>query len=127
VGSRLGPACGALGRKWPRPALYHLEMHTDDAQLARPSLDTFLQQIYRDRSKLIFVFVGKDYEQKEWCGIDFRAIRQVINERAGDRVMYVRMDDGIVAGVLNLDGYVDARQYSPGQIAGFIQERISLI
>lgn len=97
------------------------------AQLARPSLDTFLQQIYRDRSKLIVVFVGKDYEQKEWCGIEFRAIRQVINERAGDRVMYVRMDDGVVAGVLNLDGYVDARQYSPGQIAGFIQERISLI
>lgn len=97
------------------------------AQLARPSLDTFLQAIYRDRSKLIVVFVGADYENKEWCGIEFRAIRQVLNERAADRIMYVRIDDGAVEGVLNLDGYADARRFTPQQIASFIQERVNLL
>lgn len=97
------------------------------AQLARPSLDTFLQAIYRDRTKLIVVFVGADYDQKEWCGIEFRAIREVLNARAADRIMYVRLDDGAVEGVLRLDGYVDARRFTPEQIAGFIQERVALL
>lgn len=97
------------------------------AQLARPSLDTFLQEIYRDRSKLIVVFVGADYERKEWCGIEFRAVREVLNSRAPDGIMYVRMDDGAVEGVLALDGYVDARKYSPEQVAAFIQERVNLL
>jgi len=97
------------------------------AQLARPGLDTFLQAIYRDRSKLIVVFVGEDYERKEWCGIEFRAIREVLNGRAPDRIMYVRMDDGVVEGVLRLDGYVDARRFTPEQVAGFIRERAELL
>lgn len=97
------------------------------AQLARPSLDTFLQSIYRDRSKLIVVFLGEDYERKEWCGIEFRAIREVLNSRAPERIMYIRLDDGAVGGVLRLDGYVDARNFAPNQIAHFIIERAGLL
>lgn len=97
------------------------------AQLARPSLDTFLQSIYRDRSKLIVVFLGSDYERKEWCGVEFRAIREVLNVRAAERIMYVRMDDGAVEGVLGHDGFVDARRFSPEEIASFIHERAALL
>jgi hypothetical protein len=97
------------------------------AQLARPSLDVFLQAIYRDRSKLIVLFVGSDYERKEWCGIEFRAVREVLNARAPERIMYVRMDDGAVEGVLRVDGYIDARRFTPGQTADFIQERAALL
>jgi len=97
------------------------------AQLARPSLDTFLQAIYRDRSKLIVVFLGADYERKEWCGIEFRAIRDLLNARAADRIMYVRIDAGVVEGVLNLDGYIDAQRFSPAEVAAFIQERAALL
>src|SRR5215207_10841394 len=43
------------------------------AQLARPSLDVLLQDIYRNRSKLIVVFVGS--------GIELRAIREILLER----------------------------------------------
>ncbi|URW75919.1 TIR domain-containing protein [Sphingomonas donggukensis] len=101
--------------------------HNYVAQLARPSLDTFLQAIYRDRSKLIVVFLGSDYERKEWCGIEFRAIREVLNGRAAERIMYVRMDDGAVEGVLGHDGFVDARRFSPEQLARFIHERAGLL
>jgi len=97
------------------------------AQLARPSLDVFLQAIYRDRSRLIVVFVGADYAAKDWCGIEFRAIRELLNSRHGDQIMYVRLDDGAVDGVLKLDGYVDARRFTPEQVAAFIQERVALI
>lgn len=97
------------------------------SQLARPSLDTLLQDIYRNRSKLIVVFLGADYQRKDWCGIEFRAIREIIMERDNGRIMFVRTDDGAVDGVFKTDGYVDARRFSPAQIAQFICERLGLI
>lgn len=97
------------------------------SQLARPSLDMLLQDIYRNRSSLIVVFIGTDYQRKDWCGIEFRAIRDIIMSRDDQRIMYVRIDDGAVDGVFNTDGYVDARRFSPAEIARFITERLAFV
>lgn len=97
------------------------------SQLARPSLDILLQEIYRHRSKLIVVFLGADYQRKDWCGIEFRAIREIIMERDHGRIMFVRSDDGAVDGVFKTDGYVDVRRFSPAQIASFICERLAVL
>lgn len=97
------------------------------AQLARPSLDILLQSIYGQRSKLIVVFLCEKYQEKEWCGIEFRAIREIIKKRNHEKVMFVRMDDGKVDGVFETDGYIDGRTHSPREIAKFIKERIDLI
>jgi hypothetical protein len=97
------------------------------SQLARPSLDTLLQDIYRKRSRLIVVFLCSDYQRKEWCGIEFRAIKEIIMERDDKKIMFVKMDDGIVDGIFKTDGYIDGRKYQPKDIARFIQERIVLL
>jgi hypothetical protein len=97
------------------------------AQLARPSLDTFLQAVYRDRSRMVVVFSGGDYQRKDWCGIEFRAVRDIINAREHDRIMFVRMDDGEVEGIFGHDGYVDAREHNPAEVATFIEERVMLL
>ena len=97
------------------------------SQLARPSLDTLLQDIYRNRSKLIVVFLCGAYQQKDWCGIEFRAIKEIIMKRDHDKIMFVRMDDGVVEGVFKTDGYIDGRKFSPQEIAHFIQERVELL
>lgn len=96
------------------------------SQLARPSLDTLLQDIYRNRSKLIVVFIGGDYQLKDWCGIEFRAIKEIIMERDHKKIMFVKMDTGSVDGVFKTDGYVDSQRFSPQEIAHFIQERVEL-
>jgi hypothetical protein len=97
------------------------------SQLARPSLDTFLQDIYRNRAKLIVVFLCADYQRKNWCGIEFRAIRDIIAERENNRIMFVRTDDGAVEGVFATDGYVDARRHDAATLASYIQERVNLL
>ena len=97
------------------------------SQLARPSLDTLLQDIYRNRSKLVVVFLSGDYQRKEWCGIEFRAIKEIIMEREHKKIMFVRLDDASVDGVFKTDGYVDGRKFNPEDIARFIQERIELL
>ncbi|MDD2814804.1 MAG: TIR domain-containing protein [Thiotrichaceae bacterium] len=98
------------------------------SQLARPSLNELLQDIYKNRSKLIVVFLCEKYQEKEWCGIEFRAIQEIIMDRQQHkRVMFIKMDDGLVPGVFKTDGYIDGKQYEPATVAGFIQERVLLL
>lgn len=93
-------------------------------QLARPGMDVLLQSIYRERSRLVVVFISGHYQTKDWCGVEFRAIRDIINRRESDRVMYIKTGEGTVDGVLPNDGYVDARHYTPRQLAEFIEQRL---
>lgn len=97
------------------------------SQLARPSLDTLLQDIYRKRSKLVVVFLCEKYQEKEWCGIEFRAIKEIIMERKDKRIMFIKMDNGKVDGVFKTDGYIDGRIFTPKEIADFIKQRVELI
>ena len=96
------------------------------SQLARPALDVLLQDIYRNRSLLVVVFLCTDYQSKEWCGVEFRAIREMFMEGQADRIMFIRMDNGQVDGVFKTDGFIDARQRSPEEVAGYIHERVEL-
>lgn len=95
------------------------------ALLARPALDDLLQDIYRNRARLIVVFIGSDYERKEWCGLEFRAIKDIIKEKHHDRIMFVRLDDGPVKGVFGTDGYINAEKETPASIADMISDRLA--
>ncbi|GAB6141914.1 TIR domain-containing protein [Methylosoma difficile] len=97
------------------------------SQLAKPSIDTVLQNIYRENAELIVVFLCAEYAQKEWCGLELRAIRDIIKAKEVDRIMYVRFDDAKVDGVLSIDGYIDANKFSEAQVSKFILERLSLL
>ena len=95
------------------------------SQLAQPSLDTLLQGLY-SRAKLDVVFLSTNYQKKDWCGVEFRAVKEIIFARERARVMFIRTDDGVVEGVFETDGYVDARKFTPTKIAEFICERLYL-
>lgn len=96
------------------------------SQLAKPNLDTLLQKIYRNNSKLIVVFLSNEYTQKEWCGLEWRAIRDIIKTKEDDKIMFIKFDDYPVDGVFSTDGYIDARHCTEKQIAKYILERIKL-
>ena len=96
------------------------------AQLARPNLDALLQKIYLNNSDLVVVFVSTDYERKQWCGIEWRAIRSIIKNKSDHALMIMRFDDTIISGLLSTDGYVDLRGYSPIEAARMIVERVRL-
>ncbi len=96
------------------------------SQLACPNLDVLLQKIYGERSQLVVVFLSQNYQDKKWCGIEFRAIREIVMKHEANRIMYIRLDDGAVDGVFKTDGYIDARKYSPRDVARFIEERVKL-
>lgn len=97
------------------------------SQLARPDLDTMLQNIYRDNSDLVVVFLCREYSQKEWCGLEWRAVRDIIKSKENERVMFVRFDDAKIEGVFSIDGYIDANHFSETEVSKFIMERVELV
>jgi hypothetical protein len=94
-------------------------------QLARPNLDTLLQEIYRNKSRLLVVFLSGEYSTKEWCGLEWRAIRDIIKTRQDERVMFVRFDDVEVPGVFSIDGFVDARRFDATSVADLVLKRLA--
>ncbi len=72
-----------------------------EAELARPNLDVYLQSIYRDESELLVVFLCADYERKDWCRLEWRAIRDLIKNRRPDDVMLFRFDQTEIPGVFS--------------------------
>lgn len=96
------------------------------AQLARPNLDTLLQRIYLNNSELVVVFLCADYEHKEWCGLEWRAIRTIIKNKNDHAIMFMRFDSADVSGSFSVDGYVDLEEYNPIQAARMIVERVRL-
>ncbi|KAA1286761.1 TIR domain-containing protein [Alcaligenes faecalis] len=94
------------------------------AQLAKPNLDILLQDVYRNRADLIVIFLCEEYAEKQWCGLEWRAIRDLVKHKKDDQIMFIRFDDAPVDGLLSIDGYVDARTLSPEKLSEFILQRI---
>jgi hypothetical protein len=108
----------------PRESIFYDRFH--QAELAVPNLDARLQEIYHDESELIVIFISAEYEQKDWCGLEWRAIRDIIKRRRDADVMPLRFDDTQVPGLFSIDGYVDLRKRDPERVADMIAERLAL-
>jgi hypothetical protein len=48
------------------------------AELARPDLDVYLGQLYREQSELLVPFYCADYERKKWCKLEWRQMRDIL-------------------------------------------------
>jgi hypothetical protein len=93
------------------------------AEFARPDLDTYLQRLYHDEAELVVVFLCSDYQQREWCGLEWRAIRDLIKQRRTD-IMLLRVDSGPVDGVFGIDGYIDIAKVSAAEVASLVLKRV---
>ena len=118
----------ALAKTLTEKTVFYDEFHT--AELARPGLDDYLQQIYHSESELLVVCICHDYAKKEWCQLEWRAIRDLIKKRHADDIMLVRLDDVDIAkipGLFSIDGYVSAADRPASDVASLICERLDLV
>ena len=96
------------------------------AEFARPDLDTYLQGLYHKESELIAVFLCEKYEEKEWCHLEWRVVRELIKKRSTSAVMPLRFDMTEIPGLFSGDGYIWIPGRSPEQVAELILERLAL-
>lgn len=95
-----------------------------EAEFARINLDTHLQQLYHDESELIVVFLCSDYDKKEWCGLEWRAIRDLLKGPRKADVMLLRFDDATIPGLYSIDGYISIGDRPSAEISDLILQRL---
>src|SRR5215470_1292387 len=78
-----------------------------EAELARPNLDTYLMDLYREHADLIAIFLCANYTQTAWSGLEWRVVRDVLNSGRDSESMPFRFDDVFIEGLLSIDGYID--------------------
>jgi hypothetical protein len=114
----------ALKRRLQRGLVFYDKDFT--AELARLDLDTLLQKIYRKNSDLVVVFLSEEYERKKWCGLEWRAIKEIIMDRKNrpHTIMLMRFDNTPIEGIFDYDGFIDLNEYGPSEVANFIIRRV---
>lgn len=95
-----------------------------EAEFARPNLDTHLQALYHNESELLVVFLCAEYERKEWTGLEWRAIRDLIKQKQDTSIMFIRLDEANIPGLFSIDGYISAQGREPAEIATLIFSRL---
>jgi hypothetical protein len=95
------------------------------SELARPNLDQYLGKIYGKQCKLVVPFFSSDYKTKQWCKLEWRVMKSIIFDgKRDDAIMPFRLDSTEIDGLLDIDGYVDAVDMSPKEIADYIRKRV---
>lgn len=100
-----------------------------EAEFARPQLDVYLQDLYHNHSELIVVFICPEYATKPWCGVEYRAIRDILNHMDFSKIMYIKATSDDISHVSlpgfypSEDGYIDACKHTPQEVANLIIQR----
>ena len=116
-----------LSKTYSEESILFDEFHS--AEFAMPNLDIHLQRLYGNESELIVVFVCKEYNDKIWCGIEWRSIRNLMNNKIeNNRIMFIKLGEGRVEGVFgSTDGYLDATMMGIPELVDSIQKRHLLV
>ncbi|HEV3040882.1 MAG TPA: TIR domain-containing protein [Candidatus Angelobacter sp.] len=97
------------------------------AEFARANLDLYLSKLYHDDSDLVVFFLCKEYNAKDWCGLEWRAGRDLLLKKKDDRLMFLRFDREETPGLYGIDGSLEINTMEDGQVAAAILQRLALL
>ena len=93
-------------------------------ELARMDLDLYLMSIYKDQAELVAIFFCEEYDKKDWCKLEWRAVRQMIKDKRAHEIMPFKLNEFEIDGFLGLDGYIDVQSRNSKVIADLIVKRL---
>jgi len=96
------------------------------AEFARDDGAFYLPELYRDQSELIVAIVSPEYEGKEWTGLEWNGIFDLLKKRQHDRVMLYRFEKASVRGLQTGAIFIDLDDKTPEECAGLILQRLAL-
>ncbi len=86
-------------------------------EFSRSDLAFYLPELYEKEADLVVAVFCPDYEEKEWCGLEWNAIFGPLKKREADEVMLTRFERVEGKGLHGLAGYTDLDQMTPDQLA----------
>ncbi len=113
-----------LAKRFGAPAILYDKFH--EAEFARARLGRYLPKLYHEQSDLVVVIICRDYAIKEWPGLEWDAIFDLLKKRHEDEVMLGRFDHATVEGLYSDAGFIELDHKTPEQAADLILERLAL-
>ena len=113
-----------LAEHFGEPAVLYDKYH--EAEFARHDLGIYLPELYHKQSDLVVVVICPEYDEKEWTGLEWTAIHDLLKQRKDEEVMLCRFDHAEVEGLYGTAGFVELDQKTPEQAAMLILERLAL-
>jgi len=84
-------------------------------------------RLYHEQSRLLVFFLCGEYAQKEWCGLEWRAGRDLIKKDEANRLMILRLDLADIPGLYSIDGYLDISRLTDDEVASEILKRLETL
>jgi hypothetical protein len=97
-----------------------------EAEFARGDLGVYLPELYNASSDLIVVVVCPDYGKKQWTGLEWAAIHDLLRQRKNQDVMFCRFEYATVKGIYGTSGFVELDDVSPVQAVTLVLQRLAL-
>lgn len=113
-----------LAERFGEAAILYDKYH--EAEFARRDLGIYLPELYHKRSDLVVVVVCPKYDEKEWTGLEWTAIHDLLKQRRDEEVMLCRFEHAEVTGLYSTAGFVDLDDKTPEEAATLILERLAL-
>ncbi len=113
-----------LAQRFGKEKILYDKYHSPE--LSRSDLAFYLPDLYEKEADLVVAVFCPDYEHKEWCGLEWRAIFGLLKKRKDREVMLTRFDRVEGEGLRGLAGYTDLDHLTPDQAAADILERLAL-
>lgn len=111
-----------LAARFSEEKILYDEYHEEEFSRAR--LGRYLPRFYHDQTDLVVVVICRDYLLKEWPGLEWDAIFDLIKKRRDDEVMLTRFDRAEVAELYDA-GYIELDDKSAEQFAFKILRRLA--
>lgn len=97
-----------------------------EAEFARNDLGIYLPNLYNRESDLVVVVVCPDYDVKEWTGLEWLAIHDLLQQRKRDEVQLCRFDHAHVDGLFRGAGFIELDHKTPEDFVTLILERLAI-
>lgn len=97
-----------------------------EAEFARNDLGIYLPNLYNRDSDLVVVVICPNYDVKEWPGLEWLAIHDLLQQRKRDEVVLCRFDHVQVDGLFRGAGFIELDDKTPQAFVTLILERLAL-
>lgn len=109
-----------LAARFSEAAILYDKYH--EAEFARGDLGLYLPDLYYDQSDLVIAVLCRNYQQKNWCGREWRRF----STRENSAVMLCRFDHAMAQGLYEeTSGFVELDDKGPHQAAACILKRLA--
>ena len=115
---------GILAQRFGEAAILYDKYH--QAEFSRADLAFYLPNLYEKEAEIVVAVFCPDYENKEWCGLEWNAIFGLLKSRNVEEVMLTRFERVEGKGLHGLAGYTDLDDLTPEKTATSILERLAL-